>query len=532
MNKATKQIGKYRWLIVALLLFATTINYMDRQVISYLKSYFCSAQGFNWSDTDYSNLISFFIVFYALASVFMGTFIDKVGTKLGLAFSLVAWSVFGILNAFVGSAVMLHIFVRSLFGIGEAGNYPASNKVVAEWFPKKERALAFSIFNSGGNIGAMISALFVPFCLSFFIGKNQPLGLAAWQWAFILTGGVGFLWLIFWFIYYDTPSKFKEKGKLSVSEYNYIHSDEDDVVVNHSEDGEKIKVPWRKLLKYKQTWVFPVGKFLTDGVWYFYLFWLPDYLIKHFGMSNEQTKWPTFVVYGIAILGSLYGGSLPMLLINKGLPVYKARMRSMFIFAVVPLVVLSTNFFGNKDVFGDYALILSVTIICLGAAAHQAWSTNLFTTVSDMFPKKAIGSVTGIGSMAGGFGGFFVLQLTGRLNDAFRAKGIVESWMIAKAQNLEPAVVKLKTLVLPTINGNKIIDVRSISDLPKDATEKIINAIGQTDFNSLVAIQKSTVQPQLGHAYLIMFAICAFSYLLAWVLIKGLVPKHKPITDL
>lgn len=532
MSNITKQIGKYRWLIVALLLFSTTINYMDRQVITYLKDFFCSSSGFNWSDTDYSNLTSVFILFYASVSVFMGLFIDKVGTKLGLAFSLILWSVFGIVNAFAGSAIALHIFIRSLFGLGEAGNFPASIKTVAEWFPKKERALATSIFNSGSNIGAMIASLFVPFCLGYFIGGNQPLGLSGWQWAYILTGSVGLLWLIFWFAIYDTPSKLKAKGKLSEAEYNYIHSDVDDAVVNHSSDGEEKKMSWTKLLKYKQTWAFFWAKFMTDGIWWFYLFWLPDYLIKQFGMTNDQTKWPSFIVYGIAIIGSLYGGTVPMTMINKGMPVYKARMRSMLMFATIPLVVLTTQFFGNKDIFGDYSVILAVAIICLGAAAHQAWSSNLFTTVSDMFPKKAVGSVTGIGAMSGGIGGFIIQQLSGRLNDAYRSKGIIDSWVQANSQHLETAVLKIKALVLPPINGHNMIDVRTIGDLPKDATEKIIQAIGQADYNTLVAIQKSTVQPQLGNAYMIMFVICALSYLIAWFLMKVLVPKHKPIIDL
>ena len=532
MSVVSEKIGKYRWLIVALLLFSTTVNYMDRQVITYLKNFFCSAEGFNWSDTDYSNLTSVFILFYALVSIFMGMFIDKVGTKLGLAISLIVWSAFGILNAFVGSAIAIHIFVRSLFGLGEAGNYPASIKTVAEWFPKKERALATSIFNSGSSIGAMISALFVPFCLGFFIGGNQPLGLTGWQWAFILTGSVGLLWLIFWFILYDTPSRLKARGKLSQAEYNYIHSDEDDSILNQSDDGEEKNVSWGRLLKYKQTWAFFWGKFMTDGIWWFYLFWLPDYLIKQFNMTNDQTKWPSFIVYGIAILGSIYGGSIPMSFINKGMAVYKARMRSMLLFALVPLVVLTTQYVGNKDIFGGYSVILAVTIICLGAAAHQAWSSNLFTTVSDMFPKKAIGSVTGIGAMSGGIGGLIIQQLSGRLNDAYRSRGITESWIQAKSQHLETAVAKLKEMALTPVDSKNNLDIRTLAELPKQVTEKIVHTIGQTDYNSLVVIQKSTVQPQLGHAYMIMFVICAFAYLIAWLLMKGLVPKHKPITDL
>ena len=204
----------------------------------------------------------------------------------------------------------------------------------------------------------------------------------------------------------------------------------------------------------------------------------------------------------------------------------------MLLFALVPLVVLTTQYVGNKDIFGGYSVILAVTIICLGAAAHQAWSSNLFTTVSDMFPKKAIGSVTGIGAMSGGIGGLIIQQLSGRLNDAYRSRGITESWIQAKSQHLETAVAKLKEMALTPVDSKNNLDIRTLAELPKQVTEKIVHTIGQTDYNSLVVIQKSTVQPQLGHAYMIMFVICAFAYLIAWLLMKGLVPKHKPITDL
>jgi MFS transporter, ACS family, hexuronate transporter len=527
-------IGKYRWLIVVLLLFATTINYMDRQVIAYLKVYYCSPDGFNWTDTDYATLVSVFILFYAFVCIFMGRFIDKVGIKLGLAFSLVVWSLFGILNAFVGSALFLHLIVRSIFGLGEAGNYPASNRAIAEWFPKKERALAFSIFNSGSNIGAMISTLFVPFCLGFFTGKNQFLGLGGWQWTFILTGMIGFLWLIFWFKYYNSPLYLKNKGIVGEAEYAYIHSDEEPSEENIKSvvKTENKDLTWSRLLKYKQTWAFFWAKFMTDGIWWFYLFWLPDYLIKQFGMTSDQAKWPSFIVLGISIVGSLYGGSAPMSLINKGMQVYKARMRVMLIFALIPILVITTQYFGNKDIFGSNALIYSIILISLGAAAHQAWSANLFTTVSDMFPKKAIGSVTGIGAMSGGIGGLIIQQLSGRLNDFFRAKGIAESWVQAKMHALEPAVIKIKALTLPVIDGKNITNIKSLCDLPQGTVNKIIHAIGQSDFNALVAIQKSTIQPQLSHAYMIMFIICGLAYISSWLLMKWLVPRHKTIEDL
>ena len=450
----SRSIGKYRWTISTLLLFATTINYMDRQVIGYLKEFFCSAPekgGFGWTNSDYSNVTAFFTLFYACTTIFAGWVIDKIGTKLGLALSLIVWSFFGILNAFVGQLVMAHIIIRSLFGVGEAGNFPASIKTVAEWFPKKERALATGIFNSGSNIGAMIAALAVPSCLIVF---GDQLG---WKMAYIITGLIGFLWLVFWFWIYDTPSNALKKKKLSQAEYDYIHSDEAAGTVTN-EAPAKESVSWGKLFGYRQTWAFFFGKFATDGVWWFYLFWLPDYLKKQFGMTKSEVMIPTFIVYGIAILGSIFGGSIPMSFMNRGWQVYKARMTALLLIAIFPLTVLSTQYFGDKAVFGSWASTLAIAVICIGAAAHQAWSANLFTTVSDMFPKKAVGSVTGIGAAAGGLGGFIVQKMAGGLTDAY-------------AQN-----------------------------------------------------------PQT--AYLIMFIVCALSYLSAWTIMKLLVPTHKPITDL
>jgi ACS family hexuronate transporter-like MFS transporter len=454
MENTQFKIGNYRWVIITLLLFSTTINYMDRQVISYLKEFFCDPidkGGFAWTNTDFSYLTSFFTGFYALMTIFAGWLIDKIGTKLGLAISLITWSVFGMLNALAGAAVSVHVFIRSLFAVGEAGNFPASIKTVAEWFPKKERALATGIFNSGANLGAMIAALFVPWCLVYW-GAG-----AGWKLSFIITGASGFVWLIFWFWLYNSPSKQK---RLLKTEFEYIHQDDEAAQASSqvNEKDDKVKVPWLKLLRYRQTWSFFWGKFLTDGVWWFYLFWLPDYLKKQFGMTTMEVRWPTFVVYGVAIIGSVFGGSIPLFLINKGLPVYKARMRAMLMIAVLPLTVLTTQYFGSTERFGTSAMWLAVAVICIGAAAHQAWSANLFTTVSDMFPKKTVGSIVGIGTMAGGIGGVIIQQLAGRLTDYF-----------------------IKT--------------------PKVA-------------------------------YLIMFVICALCYVTAWTIIKTLVPKHKPITDL
>jgi ACS family hexuronate transporter-like MFS transporter len=448
MLKETK-IRNYRWVIVTLLLFSTTINYMDRQVISYVKDFFCTPiakGGFGWTDNQYSYVTACFTGFYAGITVIVGLIIDKIGTKLGLALSLIVWSVFGIVNAFAGSSVVIHTIIRSLFGIGEAGNFPASIKTVAEWFPKKERALATGIFNSGANVGTMIAALFVPWCLIHF-GEAE-----GWKMAYIITGSVGFVWLIFWFALYNPPAKCQYITK---EEFDLIHEDE---VAVHAAPSEDVtlheNISWGKLFRYPQTWAFFWGKFLTDGIWWFLLFWLPDYFKKQFGMDLHHIMWPTFTVYFISIFGSTFGGNLPRIMINRGTPVFKARMRAMFIIALFPLFLLLTQYFGNKEIFGSYASTLAIAVICIGAAAHQAWSANLFTTVSDMFPKKGIGSVIGIGQMAGGIGGVIIQRLSGILNtsypkDAYSimfticALSYILAWTIIRLLTLRPSKIAI-----------------------------------------------------------------------------------------
>jgi len=477
MSKSTvEKIGSYRWTIVGLLFFATTINYMDRQVIGYLKPLFSkplAEGGLAWSNTDYALVTSLFTGFYAVMTFFAGFVIDKIGTKLGLALSLIIWSVFGILNAFAGSMAMVHAAVRSLFGIGEAGNFPASNKTIAEWFPKKERALAIGIFNSGSNVGAMIASLAVP-AIAYAVWFNGA--IKGWQMAYIITGAIGLFWLIFWYMLYETPAKQK---RLSKAEYDYIHSDEVAAVVTDN-DEIATKSPWYKLFNYKQTWAFVFGKFLTDGIWWFLLFWLPDFMKQQFNMEGHAIMIPLFVVYGVAIVGSVSGGGFPMFFMNRGMEAYKARMLAMLIIAALPLALILTPYFGNVAHFGANAYIYALIVICIGAAAHQAWSANLFTTVSDMFPKKAVGSVTGIGGLAGGIGGVLVQQFAGRLTDHFKVIGEAA----AAAQNLVG-----------------------------DPAEALVQSHVQT-------------------AYGIMFGLCASAYLIAWVVMKVLVPKHKPITDL
>ena len=504
---------KYRWTIAGLLLFSTTVNYMDRNVIGYLKDYFCSTNGFGWSSTDYSILTSIFTIFYATFTLFTGYIIDKIGTKIGLAASLITWSIAGILSAFVGKGLAGQLATRGLFGAGESGNFPASIKTVAEWFPKKERALATGIFNSGSNVGAMICALLIPMILAAWNpneGTSLFLGIFhGWQMAFIITGLIGFIWLLFWNKLYASPSQMLQKGRINQAEYDYINSDDAAKAPAKEETTEKVKgVSWFKMLTYRQTWSFVVGKFFTDGIWWFLLFWLPTYVQQQFCQNLDPTSakhvvmYSTFVVFGIAIIGSVYGGSIPMSLMNKGWEAYKARMTSLLIIAFFPLLLIGTQYAAGLG------LVAAVAIISIAGAAHQAWSANLFTTVSDMFPKKAVGTVTGIGAAAGGLGGALVQIFAGRLEDHFRLQGVMQAVHsgLIKASNPVP---------FNKINVNNIKDV-----------------IANPNNHDMITQASNLIQSQVASAYGIMFTTCAFAYLLSWVIMKILVPKYKPITDL
>lgn len=397
-------VGKFRWTICALIFFATTINYLDRAVISLLKSDL--EKTFAWSESDYSNIVIAFQISYAVGLLLAGRVIDVAGTKIGYALSLLLWSVASIGHALVASTGGF-IIARSALGVSEAGNFPAAIKTVAEWFPKKERALATGVFNSGTGIGAIAAPLTVPFIA-------QSMG---WQWAFIITGAVGLIWLIFWFAMYEIPSRHK---RLSKNEYEYIHSDVDEKKVSDVQ-ADTGKVSWFQLLTYKQTWAFFLGKFLTDPVWWFYLFWLPAFLKAQYGVEGTATAFPVALVYTMATAGGIFGGWLPMNFINKGWTVYRSRKTSMLIYALCVLPVVFAQLLGSVNMW------LAVVIIGIAASAHQAWSANIFTTVSDMFPKKAVGSVTGIGGMAGALGGILIAKIAGLLFDHYKALSKLET---------------------------------------------------------------------------------------------------------
>ncbi|MEO6136512.1 MAG: MFS transporter [Ginsengibacter sp.] len=408
-GNVNERIGKYRWTICALLFFATTINYLDRNVISLLKSDLEVI--FKWSESDYADIVIMFQLSYALGMLLAGRFIDKVGTKLGYAVSLIIWSFASIGHAAVRSTLGFFI-ARSVLGLSEAGNFPAAIKTTAEWFPKKERALATGIFNSGANVGAILAPLTVPFLAAKY----------GWQEAFIITGAFGLIWLIFWFIFYTPPAKQK---RLKKAEYDYIHSDLDEQqpapAALGSDAAKEKNVPWLTLLKYNQTWAFIFGKFLTDPIWWFFLFWLPAFLQAQYGLTGTGIAIPIAVVYTMSTVGSIFGGWLPLYFIKRGWPVFRARKTSMLIYASFVLPVVFAQLAGESNMW------FAILIIGLATACHQAWSANIFTTVSDMFPKKTTASVTGLGGMAGALGGILIAFTAGKLFDHFKMLGNIKT---------------------------------------------------------------------------------------------------------
>jgi ACS family hexuronate transporter-like MFS transporter len=386
-------IGNQRWIVVALLFFATTINYIDRQVIGLLKP--TLEVEFGWSEKDYANIVMAFTAAYALGLLVFGRIIDKIGTKMGFSISIIFWSIAACLHGVVKTTFGFGV-ARAALGLGESGNFPAAIKTVAEWFPKKERALATGIFNSGANIGAVFAPILVPTILALY----------GWQEAFIITGAIGFVWLIFWLYYYEIPTRHK---KVTEAELAHIHSD------NEEDTGNEKPITWGTLFRVRQTYVFIVGKLLTDPIWWFFLFWLPSYFSTSFNLDLKKPGWPLVIIYMATSIGSIGGGYLSSYFIQKGWPVFKARKTAMFIFALCVLPIMSAKYATNMWV--------AVALISIAAAAHQAWSANIFTVASDMFPKRAISSVVGIGGMAGSLGGVLFPIFVGYILETYRQLG-------------------------------------------------------------------------------------------------------------
>lgn len=394
MALQNQTVGTYRWVICALLFFATTINYVDRQVIGLLKP--TLEQEYQWTETDYGNIVMAFSAAYAIGLLLFGKIVDKVGTKMGYTISVFFWSIAAMLHAVVHSTLGFGA-VRAFLGLSEAGNFPTAIKATAEWFPKRERAFATGIFNAGTNIGAVIAPVLVPWIL----------GNWGWRPAFIWTGAIGFIWLIFWWIFYEIPSRQK---RLSKPEYDLIHSDADE-----QETVTQKSPSWITLLGIRQTYVFLFGKLLTDPIWWFFLFWLPSYFAEAYQIDLKKPNLQLVIVYTATTIGSVGGGYLSSFLIKKGWLVFKARKASMLFFAICVVPIITAPYAPN--------IWVAVGLISLAAAAHQAWSANIFTTVSDMFPKHAISSVVGVGGMAGSIGGMLFPLLVGNLLDHYKELG-------------------------------------------------------------------------------------------------------------
>jgi ACS family hexuronate transporter-like MFS transporter len=401
---ALARVGYQRWVVCALLFFAATINYIDRQVIGLLKPTL-QAQ-FGWSEIDYADIVFAFQLAYAIGLLMAGKLMDRLGARTGFALAIVVWSLaamahaeaevlggmFGGILALVGLtysvSVAGFIFARFALGLGEAGNFPGAIKVVAEWFPKRERALATGLFNSGTNVGALLTPLVVPWIAVTW----------GWYWAFVATGALGFLWLAWWWFSYRAP---EQHSRVSAAELAYIRSDPPEPAV---------RVPWRTLLKHRQTWAFAIGKFLTDPVWWLYLFWIPDFLNRNHGLDLTSLGPPLVAIYLVADVGSIGGGWLSSFLMKRGTSLNVARKVTMLTCA---LAVLPIAFAA-----GARELWVAVALISVAAAAHQGWSANLFTLTSDTFPRQAVGSVVGLGGMAGAVGGMLIAKLTGYILEA------------------------------------------------------------------------------------------------------------------
>jgi len=435
---AATQVGRYRWVICALLFFAATINYIDRQVIGILKP--TLQQQFGWSEIDYSDIVFAFQLAYAVGFLIAGRMIDKLGARTGFAVAIIIWSLAAIAHAeapvfgvAVASALALigltysasvagFILARMALGLGEAGNFPAAIKVVAEWFPKRERALATGLFNSGTNIGALLTPLIVPWITITW----------GWYWAFVATGLIGFAWLAVWWPIYDRPESHPRVGK---AELALIQSDPAD---------PPVRVPWGTLLRHRQTWAFAIGKFMTDPVWWLYLFWIPDFLNRNHGIDLRTIGPPLVVIYLVADVGSIGGGWLSSTLIKRGWTVNAGRKVAMFVCALAVIPMLAAS--------GARELWVAVALISLATAAHQGWSANLFTLVSDTFPRHAVGSVVGLGGFAGAVGGMLIAKLTGYVLQA--TGSYVPVFMIAAFTYL--AALAVIHLLVPRLEAAKV----------------------------------------------------------------------------
>ncbi|MES3017690.1 MAG: MFS transporter [Bacteroidota bacterium] len=393
------KIKNYRWIIVTLLFTGTVINYLDRQVIGLLKP--TLEVEFNWSETDFGTLMSAFSFAYAIGLLISGKFIDKVGTKIGYSVAVVVWSIAGMLHAVARSVTGFGI-ARASLGIGEAGNFPAAVKAVSEWFPRKERALATGIFNSGTAVGSVVALILVPVIMQSY----------GWKGVFVITGAMGFIWLAFWLVLYEIPSRQK---RLTKEELSYIEGDKEDQ--SGTQVTGKNSPSWYKLFSLRQTWAVITGKLLIDPIFWFFGIWLPSYFSAAFNLNLKVISPELMTIYAATTIGSIAGGYFSSLLIKNGWPTLKARKGVLLLVAVLELVIMIAiaNFVTDKWV--------AVGLIAIAVAVHQAWATNVFTMASDMFPKEVVSSVVGIAGMSGAVGGILFPLLVGKILDVYKSGG-------------------------------------------------------------------------------------------------------------
>ena len=465
----TKLMTNWRWWLCSLLFVATTVNYLDRQVLSLTYEEFIKPE-FHWTDANYGTITSFFSIFYAIACLFAGKFVDWMGTKKGYLIAIGVWSAGACLHAACGwgatqivakwavalptVSVYLFLLCRGILALGESGNFPAAIKVTAEYFPKKDRAFATSIFNAGASVGALAAPLCIP-----------PLAKAfGWEWAFIIIGALGFVWMFFWAFMYDKP---EESKHVNGNELTYIHQDDAAEAAEKAAIASEKSIPMLQCFKYRQTWAFITGKFFTDGVWWFFLFWAPSYFSNQFHApaTSGLGQGLIFTLYAIVTVISIIGGYLPKFFVEKkGMHPYSGRMLAMLIFAFFPIAALFAQPLGVSLNNPWWPAIL----IGLAGAGHQAWSATLYSTIGDMFPKSTIASITGIGTTAGGIGSMIVQKVAGNL--------------FTYAENAGSAF-------------------RFLGFEGKPA------------------------------GYFIIFCVCGVAYLLAWTIMKILVPKYKPVEE-
>lgn len=469
----------WRWYLCALLFAATTVNYLDRQVLSLTWKDFIAPE-FNWTDTNYGMITGLFTLFYAAISLFAGKGIDKLGTKRGYLLAILIWSTGACLHAGCGwltmhieglpdkealmavqkgsalalsvSTISVYLFLacRLVLALGEAGNFPSAIKVTAEYFPKKDRAFATAIFNSGASVGALAAPATIP-----FIAK-------AWGWesAFIIIGALGYIWMFFWIKWYDKP---QQSRHVNAQELAYIQQDDTAESNGINEPKEEKSISLLKCFTYKQTWEFVCGKFITDGVWWFFLFWAPAYFsdVYHYSSASKEGATLIFILYLIVTVLSIFGGYLPKIFVERRhMDPYDGRMRAMLIFAFFPLLALLAQ------PLGQYSALFPAVIIGIAGAAHQSWSANLYSTIGDMFPKSTVASITGIGTMAGGVASYMINQGSGILFDYAGNMGSRFTFLGFEAK---PA------------------------------------------------------------AYMMVFCYCGVAYLIAWTVMKALVPRYKKV---